>query len=108
METNWHASVQRRAWDILVGYNLPFTLWTLFAMLRPAIPVRAWSCPVQAGLHFCPSCGLTGAYAQLLRGNGIDDYSLAPVLAAFAVNGLWSIVKVAKLMKHGHAAAPSA
>lgn len=101
METNSHASLQPRAWHVLVGYNLPFTLWTAFAMLRRAVPVRTWACPVQAAFHFCPSCGLTGAYADLLRGNGIDDYWLAVVLGGFAANGMWSIIKVTKLINRG-------
>ncbi len=101
METNWPASVQRRAWHVVVGYNLPFTLWTIFALFRPTIPVRGWSCPVQAAFHVCPSCGLTGAYTQLLRGNGIDDCWLGVVLGGFAANGIWSIIKAAKLLSNG-------
>ena len=107
METNWHASLQRRAWHVVVGYNLPFVLWTIFAILRPAMPVRVWSCPVQGVLQFCPNCGLTGAYTQLLRGNGIHDFWLGIVLLGFAANGIWSVIKSAKLMNNAHGQARS-
>ena len=107
METNWHASLQRRVWRVVVGYNLPFVLWTIFAILRPAIPVRVWSCPVQGVLHFCPSCGLTRAYTQLLQGNGIHNCCLAIVLVGFGANGIWSIIKAAKLTTNAHGEARS-
>ncbi len=50
---------------------------------------------------------LTGAYTQLLRGNGIHDCCLGIVLVGFVANGIWSIIKAAKLMSDGDGSAGS-
>jgi len=97
--TNWSVSRKHRAWQVVIGYNLPFVLWTLFALLQTAAPVGGWPCPVQAVLHVCPSCGLTGAYTQFLRGGGMVDWRLGVVLMGFAANGAWSIAKAANVLR---------
>ncbi len=96
-ETSSSVSPKRRAWRIVIGYNLPFVLWTMYAGLRALVPLAGWSCPVQATFHACPGCGLTRAYTDLLTGGGLSNLWLACILAGFAGNAVASICKVSRV-----------
>lgn len=83
---------KNRALSILLGYNLPLILWTA------ATVYQAWTgrglpgaCPVRALLHWCPSCGLTSAYALLFSEGRIADVKFLVIWAAMLFNLLWSI-----------------
>jgi hypothetical protein len=91
------AERRRRAWAILAGYNLPFALWSGYALYRVFAPGAALGCPVRAVLGWCPSCGLTGEYATILSGHAPKHALIWVVLAGFAVNALVSVLKVRRL-----------
>jgi hypothetical protein len=85
-----------RALGILLGYNLPFALWTL-AVLFSGAPGRffLWKCPVHRLAGWCPGCGLTASYSSFLRG----DFRAAGawfyiVFAGFLMNLLASLLKM--------------
>ena len=85
-------SVQR--WRILLGYNLPFLLWSLSALQQAWTTVRLeLPCPAHSLLGWCPACGLTRDYAALLRSEAPQPGMLYVVLAAFVLNSCWSLVK---------------
>jgi len=87
-------SNRSRAWAILVGYNAPFVLWTAAAAVRALIGGGSWwPCPVRALLGWCPACGLTGAYAALLGGRGVQSAWFLAVFVAFVANAGWSLVR---------------
>ena len=90
--TRWNDRLRARRRSILIGYNLPWLLWTGFALLRPELGMLArWECPVRALIGWCPGCGLTRGYAEFLRGEGLSSPWLAVVLAGFVANAIWSI-----------------
>ena len=87
-------SRRSRAWAILLGYNAPFVLWTVAAVVRAWTGSGGWwPCPVAALLGWCPSCGLTGAYAALLSGRGVASAWFAVVFGGFVANAAWSVVR---------------
>jgi len=96
-ETNLNDSVTRRRWAILVGYNLPFFLWTCFALFRSLIQVEFWACPLRTVAGWCPGCGLTRTYAKFLEHQGLGSHWLGVILACFVANGIWSIIKTNRL-----------
>lgn len=91
------AERRRRAWAILAGYNLPFVLWSGYALYRVFEPGASLFCPVRAVLGWCPSCGLTGEYATILSGHAPHHELIWVVLAGFVVNALISWRKVGRL-----------
>jgi hypothetical protein len=87
----------RRVAAILIGYNLPWLAWTAYAAVLAIAPgTGGWSCPVHAMLGWCPSCGLTHAYADLLRGGGAGWW-LSTILLLFVANALMSLWRVRAL-----------
>ena len=95
----------RLALRVLVIHNVPFAVWTAYAAYRAissgGTGAGGWPCPVQVVFHWCPSCGLTGAYARLLSspwtggqvtGDQVTgDPMLFGVLALFLLNAGWSL-----------------
>ena len=95
--TNSSDSLRARCIEILVGYNLPFVLWTGLAVLVSAIDVSGfWRCPAAVLLGWCPGCGLTWEYMQLLTGQGSGNLWVTIVLAAFLANAAVSVAKVGR------------
>lgn len=92
MGTIWKNNAGR-FWSVIWGYNFPFLLWTAFALFRPLTPIPHWSCPLRGIFSFCPGCGLTTAYTQLLLGSGVQEIRLVLVLLGFAANFAWSVFK---------------
>jgi hypothetical protein len=97
METNCKArkfKFSRLQFDILVGYNLPFGCWILFAGSEVLFGFQAsWKCPVHWCLGWCPACGLTRAFGLFLTGQDFSNLCLNVVLTGFFLNFLWSIRK---------------
>jgi hypothetical protein len=99
METNSRGNARGRRWRLLVGYNLPLALWTVFAIVGPQLGGRVrWPCPLDTAVGWCPGCGLTSTYGQFLRGQGLPNGWLGIVLAGFAANAIWSVVKAQHLL----------
>ena len=87
-------SAATRALRIVVGYNLPFALWTAFAVIKAwAGTGLNWACPACSLLGSCPACGLTTSYTQLLRAECWPDFWFCLVFVGFCVNLVWSIGK---------------
>ena len=93
-----HSSVtDRRALRILIGYNLPWLLWTVWALFAFCFESSVWRCQVKALLGWCPGCGLTRSYAQLIAGR-VPDHPLLPiVLLGFVFNFAYSVYKARSL-----------
>jgi hypothetical protein len=88
----------RRAAAVLIGYNLPWLAWTTYAAVLAVAPgMGGWRCPVHAALGWCPSCGLTHAYADLLRGEGAGWW-LSTILLLFMANAVVSLVRARGLV----------
>ena len=86
-------AIKKKTIPVLLGYNLPFILWTCWAAFLALTGLHpAWPCPVRALFHFCPACGLTGQYADLLRGHRPSDFLLV-ILFLFLLNSGWSFYK---------------
>lgn len=84
---------------VLVGYNLPFLLWTIAAVVAAEAGETPWlPCMIRSALGWCPSCGLTRQYAHLLRAGDCPSCWLGILLAGFVANGLWSAVKARRLL----------
>lgn len=90
----------RLALRLVIVYNLPFAAWTTYATYRAIMSggtgEGGWPCPVQAILHWCPSCGLTGDYARLLTSvwvgqPDVENLWLIGILALFLINAGWSL-----------------
>jgi hypothetical protein len=102
--------------SVLLGHNLPFLLWTGWAGFLALTGLHpSWTCPIRGLLHFCPGCGLTGSYVELLSGSvlqgagpsgvalsgaalsGVAPSGAAPpaflfvVLGLFVLNSAWSV-----------------
>ena len=100
MATNWRGRRTARAVSILIGYNLPFALWSAYVLATGSMShAPGWTCPVEAILGWCPGCGLTGAYRALLFQGQLTGWWLPAVLAGFAGNGVWSCMKAARLSR---------
>ena len=90
--------MNRRALAILIGWNLPWILFTAYALVVLAWSGPAgWSCPIDHVLGMCPGCGSTRAYADLLGGRAPGTWWIVPVLNGFAINAVWSVVKAARV-----------
>jgi hypothetical protein len=87
----------RRRAAVLIGYNLPFLLWSGYAAWRVHAPGDSLSCPVHALLGWCPSCGLTGDYAAILSGARPGHWLIWVVLAGFIANAVASLRKAHRL-----------
>ena len=97
---SWKA-INRKKASVLLGYNLPFVLWTGWAGLIAVTGYSpAWHCPIKAIFHFCPSCGLTRQYAGLLTGHPPSVYLLV-ILALFILNSTWSVCSVLRSPRVG-------
>lgn len=85
----------REGRTIFLGYNLPFLLWTGYAVL---LAVTGWNphsgCPVRSLFGTCPACGLTAAYVRFLRGQPVADPRFGPVLSAFLLNAAGSLWRI--------------
>ena len=94
---------RRKAFQVVVGYNLPLALWTCWALFCAWLgsPV-SWPCIVKSSLGWCPGCGLTREYGRLLSGNGTDSYWLVAILAGFVFNGAWSVLKARRMLLSEH------
>ena len=94
----WKAT-ESRGIRILLGYNLPFLLWTMGAVLL-AVTGSAphFPCPLQSLLHFCPACGLTREYAAFMKGSTASPYFLV-VFGLFILNTAWSLVKISGMSR---------
>ena len=94
------SDAHRRAWGVLIGYNLPFALWTGWAMSKAFLGNGAhWGCPVRATLGLCPGCGLTTSYARLLRGDGLDSLWLGVILVVFVGNFVASGLRARRIWR---------
>ena len=100
------ADPRRRALAIIVGHNLPWALFTGWALIRVVMPGSAMSCPIDWAIGCCPSCGLTGAYAELLSGHVPHHALLWPVLALFVGSALWSLYRARAVLRQTPAAGP--
>ena len=90
----------RRAWRIVLGFNLPWILWTAYALWIGLAGTGAgvgMFCPVDSLVGICPACGLTGAYADLLTGQAAPSLRLTVILVAFVVNAIGSVVRARKV-----------
>jgi hypothetical protein len=84
----------RRAVLVLIAWNLPWFGFTAYAAWIASAPGGPdWVCPVDAWLGACPGCGLTTAYADLLRGRAPTTWLIAPALLAFAANAAVSLMR---------------
>lgn len=93
MDSRFLKNKSSRAAAILIGHNLPFAAWTLFAALQAASGgVHLFTCPVRRLFGWCPGCGLTTAYASLLKTGRVTSWWFALVLAGFLFNLAWSLV----------------
>jgi hypothetical protein len=108
MAKSSNAEPRRRALAILVGHNLPWALFTGWALIRVIAPGSALACPIDSVLGWCPSCGLTGAYAALLSGQAPHHPLLWPVLALFAASALWSLHRARAVLRQVPTGAPAA
>ncbi len=98
MPTATSSSRTSRARAVLFGYNLPFALWTAAAVCKAiGLGVGDWPCPVLAILAWCPTCGMTRAYAALLRGEGAHGIWFLAILAFFLVNLAASLLKARRI-----------
>ena len=96
--TNSKSRARSRALAILVGYNLPFALWSAAALLRVWRGGRSlWPCPIKSIVTWCPACGLTRAYAALLRGEGLQSAWLGIILLIFIANMAHSLLKARRV-----------
>ena len=87
----FHAN-NRQTVSILIGYNLPWAVWTLFAVFQAVSGgVHVLRCPIHALLGWCPGCGMTTAYVALLREGRITSPWSALILTGFLANFLWSL-----------------
>ncbi|MDD4900165.1 MAG: DUF2752 domain-containing protein [Candidatus Omnitrophica bacterium] len=89
----------RRSRDIILGYNLPFILWSIAAaaqvFFRHNLPLDF--CPYNRFFGWCPACGLTASYAQFLKGQGFSNNWFAVIFLLFVGNFFFSILKALKL-----------
>lgn len=112
MAKSSNADPRRRALAIIVGHNLPWALFTGWALIRVVMPggegapSLALSCPVDWVMGCCPGCGLTGAYATLLSGHAPHHPLLWPVLALFAFSALWSLYRARAVLQETPAPGP--
>ena len=99
MEMSSRGNLEARRRRILLGYNLPWILWTVYALVQPELgALGRWPCPIRTAIGWCFGCGLTSAYGRFLRGEGLPDWRLGIVLAAFAVNAIWSVARAQSLL----------
>lgn len=90
----------RKALAVFAGYNLPFLLWTDWAVFRIVVPGSGF-CLSRKMLPFlssCPGCGLTGEYSSFLSGHQASPFFFA-VFGLFLVNLLWSTIVFVKSLK---------
>lgn len=99
MAKSSNADPRRQALAIIVGHNLPWVLFTGWALIRVVVPGSALSCPIDSLIGCCPGCGLTGAYADLLTGHAPHHVLLWPVLALFAFSALWSLYRARAVLR---------
>mgnify|MGYP000120121134 CR=1 FL=1 len=85
---------RRRALAIGVGWNLPWALFTGYALIVLALGDHAgWGCPIDRLIGRCPGCDLTRAYADVLSGHRPGNWLIVPVLIGFGINAGWSLAR---------------
>lgn len=91
------AEAGRPVWPVLLGYNAPFALWTAYALAKPLLAGvgGAW-CPTHALLGWCPTCGMTARYAELLYTGRLPDAWTCCILAVFLTTAGWSLLRVSR------------
>ncbi len=90
---------RRSAPAILIGYNLPFALWSAYAMWKAWVGGEPrWHCPLDSVVGVCPGCGLTTEYAALLAGRAVPGVWLTLILTLFLVNLVASCVKARRVV----------
>jgi hypothetical protein len=71
-------------WQMALGHHIPFALWTAYALVRPFTAGNGglW-CPTHALLGWCPTCGMTSEYTDLLYHGRIPGWWTITILGAF-------------------------
>ena len=96
--TSSRSNSRSRAIGIVIGYNLPFALWTAAAVYKAiGLAVGLWPCPINAIFGWCPGCGMTRTYAALLCGEGVANLWFLTILALFLVNLAVSLIKARRI-----------
>jgi hypothetical protein len=82
----------RKALAIFAGYNLPFLLWTDWAVFRIVVPAKGFCLTrkLLPFLHDCHGCGLTGQYSSFLTGHPASAFFYV-VFGLFTANLFWSL-----------------
>jgi len=90
----------RKAADIILGYNLPFFLWSAIAAIKVFSNnnFHLDCCIIHRISGWCPACGLTSSYANFLQGNGFKDTWFAVVFILFIANFFYSLLKTANIL----------
>lgn len=91
----------RRAAAIVLGYNAPFILWTGYACWKAAGMAGFGFCPLHSWLGWCPACGATQQYADLLREGRAPGLFVSAILCGFALNAAWSLFKATRSTASG-------
>ena len=84
-------------WQMVIGSNAPFALWTAYAVARPFTTGASglW-CPTHAILGWCPTCGMTGEYSDLLYNGRVPGWWTIIIIAAFIAVAGASMYRVLK------------
>ncbi|MFW5784961.1 MAG: hypothetical protein ACOCW1_02140 [Chitinispirillaceae bacterium] len=101
MRTETSSTVSRKLLNVVVGYNLPFLLWTAYAAQRAFGNGSAlWQCPVQKILGWCPGCGLTASYVHFIRTGFFQNAFFILIFSALLLNALFSFRKALLILKN--------
>lgn len=90
----------RKVTDIILGFNLPFFLWSIIAGLMAFLNLSFSSfCLMHKSFGWCPACGLTRSYMSLLKGDGFTDAWFTLIFLLFVANFFWSIYRAVKVYR---------